>query len=53
MPFCRKDRAFYEVALTKQDQDARPVTGNIKHFPRVPFVVTPNEMLEIMKREER
>ena len=41
-----KDVVFYEVALSKDD--AYLVTGNIKHFPRADFVVTPAEMIEIL-----
>ena len=41
------DRVFYEVALSKED--AFLVTGNKKHFPQKPIVVTPAEMLEILK----
>lgn len=26
-------------------------TGNIKHFPKTPIVVTPAEMLEILQKE--
>ena len=44
-----KDVVFYEVALSKED--AYLVTGNTKHFPKKPIVVTPAEMLEIMHRE--
>jgi putative PIN family toxin of toxin-antitoxin system len=44
-----KDVVFYEVALSKED--AYLVTGNTKHFPQKPIVVTPAEMLEILKRE--
>ena len=44
-----KDMVFYEVALSKED--AYLVTGNTKHFPRKPIVVTPAEMLEILQRE--
>ena len=44
-----KDVVFYEVALSKED--AYLVTGNTKHFPKKPIVVTPAEMLEIMQRE--
>jgi len=44
-----KDLVFYEVAMTKQDKDAYLVTGNIKHFPVKTFIVTPNEMLDILK----
>ena len=42
----QKDVVFYEVALSKED--AYLVTGNIKHFPQKPFVVTPAEMVEIL-----
>ena len=44
-----KDIVFYEVALSKED--AFLVTGNKKHFPQKPIVVTPAEMVEILKRE--
>jgi putative PIN family toxin of toxin-antitoxin system len=44
-----KDVVFYEVALSKED--AYLVTGNKKHFPKTPIVVTPSEMLEILQRE--
>jgi predicted nucleic acid-binding protein len=42
-----KDVVFYEVALSKND--AYLVTGNKKHFPQTPIVVTPAEMLEILE----
>ena len=41
-----KDVVFYEVALSVEDSFL--VTGNTKHFPRKPFVVTPAEMLRII-----
>ncbi|MBR3297832.1 MAG: PIN domain-containing protein [Clostridia bacterium] len=44
-----KDLPFYEVVLEKRDVGAYLVTGNIKHFPKQPFVVTPREMLEIVR----
>ncbi len=43
-----KDIVFYEVKMTKED--AYLVTGNTKHFPRKPFVVTPREMVEILEK---
>ncbi|MGM9552519.1 MAG: putative toxin-antitoxin system toxin component, PIN family [Clostridia bacterium] len=43
-----KDLPFYEVVLEKQTEDAYLITGNIKHFPKKPFVVTPNQLLEIL-----
>lgn len=44
-----KDVVFYEVALSKEN--AYLVTGNTKHFPKKPIVVTPAEMLEILQCE--
>ena len=43
-----KDIVFYEVKMTKED--AFLVTGNTKHFPRKPLVVTPREMVEILEK---
>ena len=41
-----KDIVFYEVALSVEDSYL--VTGNLKHFPKKPFVVSPAEMLQII-----
>lgn len=46
-----KDIVFYAVTLSAQDKDAFLVTGNGKHFPEKPFVVTPSELVEILKQE--
>lgn len=44
-----KDVVFYAVTMEKrQSDDAYLVTGNTKHFPIRPFVVTPREMLGII-----
>ncbi|WWR16831.1 putative toxin-antitoxin system toxin component, PIN family [Lachnospiraceae bacterium JLR.KK008] len=43
-----KDLPFYEVVLEKRDDNTYLVTGNIKHFPKEPFVVTPRELLDIL-----
>ena len=44
-----KDRVFYEVVMEeRKDEDAYLVTGNIKHFPIKPFIVTPRQMLDII-----
>ncbi|MCR5041278.1 MAG: putative toxin-antitoxin system toxin component, PIN family [Clostridia bacterium] len=44
-----KDLPFYEVVLEKRkDSDAYLVTGNMKHFPAEPFIVTPRKMLELV-----
>lgn len=41
------DRVFYEVALSKEE--GYVVTGNTKHFPKSPIVVTPAEMMQIIQ----
>ena len=40
------DKLFYEVAISIED--ALLVTGNKKHFPEKPFVITPSEMVAII-----
>ncbi len=44
------DRVFYEVALS--EADAYLVTGNLKHFPCVPKVITAAQMMEILEGGE-
>lgn len=34
---------------SSRDDAAYLVTGNIKHFPREPFIVTPRELLNILE----
>lgn len=41
-----KDRPFYEVTLSKEGSFL--VTGNLKHFPRTPQIVTAAQMMEIL-----
>ena len=41
------DRVFYEVALSEEDSFL--VTGNLKHYPIDPRVVTPAQMIEILE----
>jgi len=45
-----KDRVFYEVALSHDDSYL--VTGNLKHFPNEPRVVTPAEMADILNSQK-
>ena len=37
------DRVFLEVSLSREDSFL--VTGNLKHYPRLPKVVTPAELI--------
>ena len=47
-----KDAVFYEIVMEKRKKnEAFWVTGNIKHFPAKPFIVTPREMLTILEME--
>ena len=48
-----KDVVFYAIVMEKRkEEDTYLVTGNIKHFPQVPYVVTPKEMLDIILEEK-
>ena len=42
------DVPFYEVAMETRSEGSWLVTGNGRHFPNAPFVVTPREMLDIL-----
>ena len=43
------DVVFYAVVMEKRkEENAYLITGNQKHFPKEPFVVTPREMLAII-----
>ncbi len=45
-----KDTVFYEIVMEKRKkEEAFLITGNIKHFPVKPFIVTPREMLTILE----
>ena len=44
------DAVFYEVALSKESSYL--VTGNQRHFPKSPVVVTPAEMLQIIQNDK-
>ena len=45
-----KDLPFYEVVMEKRSDNAYLVTGNLKHFPKEPFIVTARQMLDILNR---
>ena len=47
-----KDLPFYEVVMEKRDDNAYLITGNLKHFPTEPFIVTPRQMLDILDRRK-
>ena len=41
------DRVFYEISLSREDSFL--VTGNLKHYPTSPRVITPAQLLEITR----
>ena len=41
------DRIFYEISLSVEDSHV--VTNSVKHFLKVPRVVTPSEMLALLR----
>ena len=44
-----KDIVFYSIALSHgKTAETHLVTGNVKHFPANPIVVTPRQMLDIL-----
>lgn len=43
-----KDLPFYEVVMEKRSDDAYLVTGNQKHFPAEPFIITARQMIDIL-----
>ena len=44
------DLVFYEIVMEKRkDDDAYLITGNLKHFPQREYIVTPAEMMIIIK----
>ena len=43
------DLPFYEIVLDSNVNNTYLVTGNTKHFPKEPFIVTANQLLEILQ----
>ena len=43
-----KDRPFYEVSLSIEDSFL--VTGNLKHFPATPKVISPADMVTLIEQ---
>lgn len=42
----KKDLPFYEIVMDKSMQGSKLITGNLKHFPIKPFIMTPAEFIE-------
>ena len=49
-----KDRCFFAVTMTgRLSEDALLVTGNIRHFPAKPFVVTPAQFVAMLEAKRQ
>ena len=49
-----EDRCFYAVTMSEREsEDALLVTGNIRHFPVKPYVVTPAQFVEILQNSKK
>lgn len=48
-----KDVPFYAVTLAHGDDETYLVTGNLKHFPVKPFIVTPAQFLAIIRDDSK
>ena len=42
------DRIFFEVALAGATLGTKLVTGNLKHYPTSPIVITPSQMVALL-----
>jgi putative PIN family toxin of toxin-antitoxin system len=45
-----KDKPFYELVMDEQIDDAKLVTGNIKHFPIQTNIMTPSQFMEMYNK---
>ena len=41
------DRVFYEVSLSQEDSFL--ITGNLKHYPASPRVITPADFIDLIE----
>ena len=46
-----KDIVFYAVTLSASDKESVLVTGNGKHFPSKPLILTPLELVQILEEK--
>lgn len=46
-----KDRHFYNVTVEKQEDGAYLITGNLKHFPSAPYIVSAKQFIEILEQK--
>ena len=45
------DLPFFEAYLAETGPETFLVTGNVRHFPEWPYIVTPRQMVDVLKRK--
>ena len=40
-----KDAPIFDIALETRNANTCLVTGNVKHYPKIDFVITPKQMM--------
>ena len=45
----QEDIIFYRIVMEKRDDNAYLITGNLRHFPKEPFIVTPTKMMQVIR----
>ena len=40
-----KDLPFYEIVMDTRNIDSKLITGNLKHFPKKPYIITPKQFV--------
>ena len=46
-----KDAVFYEVVIqARRYAPSYLISGNLKHFPSEPFILSPHEMLDLLNQ---
>lgn len=46
-----KDKPFYEIVMDDTIKNSKLITGNLKHFPINPKIMTPNEFLKFYSKQ--
>lgn len=46
----KSDLPFFEAYIAEQSPETFLVTGNIKHYPEWPYIVTPREILDFLEQ---
>lgn len=47
-----KDKPFYELVLDPNIEKGKLITGNIKHFPKASFIMTPRDFINNIYRKD-